>query len=148
MSAIRFSCHTNTSATWERVEVRAPHCTRVVNIRVRYIFTFKPLCIGIPDKNFLSSRDVFCGLESVYVFCVSVVHVYIHAHCILLEHWDSHIQNQYAPENKCCSTAELKLPHWHCRGGLKPSRNRGLKPCASRCGQRHNGERLEFSGSF
>jgi len=52
-------------------EARPPYCARVVDIGVQYIFAFKPLRAAILNKNFLSSRDVFYGLESVYV------HVYL-----------------------------------------------------------------------
>ena len=66
--AIRSSSVTHAYATWQRVEIRPPHCACVVNIGVWYIFIYKPPRIAIRNKNFLSSRDVFCGLESVYVY--------------------------------------------------------------------------------
>ena len=65
VSAIRSSSLVNLSATWQPLEVRPPHCARVVHISARYIFTFKPIRASIPKKQFLPSRDVFCGLESV-----------------------------------------------------------------------------------
>ena len=103
-------------ATWQRVEVRPPYCARVVNIEVRYIFLFKPLCTTIPDQNLLSSRDVFCGLEYGYYMCVSFVCVCVracererereretererervHAYFIYLAHYDSQKQEPHA----------------------------------------------------
>ena len=63
-----------------------PHCTRVVDIGVRYIFAFKPLRAAISNKQFLSSRDVFCGLEKCLCSRVSVVHdcmhIYMYVSCL------------------------------------------------------------------
>ena len=71
----------NILATWERVEVRPPRCARVVNIGVRYVFSFKPLRTAIPNQNFLPGGDVFRGLESVLCVLISVVYAYMYTCC-------------------------------------------------------------------
>ena len=82
------------------------------------MFNVKPLLTAIPNQNFLSSRDIFYGLESVYVF-VSLLCTGILAYCIFLEHCDLYIENPYAPENERCLTLELlrQLSHCDSRGG-------------------------------
>ena len=84
ISAIRSCSCANLLATWEWPKIRAPHCARVVNLGGWYIFAFKPRFRAIPNENFLSSCDVFYGLESVHRFLSALcMYVCMHTYRIL-----------------------------------------------------------------